>query len=439
MDVAAPSTHASRGFTLFWLALLAGALFVGALAVVLILHARGVISIGILSSEPDPDGTAAAERKSVERAWRRGFERCRGLLDDPGSALGAATRAVDDTEATLRGMHDDGLLSDDDMADYARNLADLRTEIRLRPLVQARAWRPLHEALAPPIDQRSGRMHALPRRLDRLRQRARDELEKTGGPVVRELRFVRIPPGSYSTGTPPKQPGRHAKKLEEILPDRSVRQVRITDAYWIATTETPRSLYVRTLEGERPSAWKELYGRRNKRCVPASGVRYEDARRFCRALSKNSAAFTFTVPSEDEWEIACRAMQRPDVGPYVIDRTMQHLLAFTLSMDLGKWPEEARVLKRYLVGSMNYVWLLGQHDRATPPLPVRSVKPNRIGLYEMHGNLAEWCRSADKEGPVLRGGQVGSDYENLRAGARIRPEPGPPGDYHGFRIVARRR
>jgi formylglycine-generating enzyme required for sulfatase activity len=136
--------------------------------------------------------------------------------------------------------------------------------------------------------------------------------------------------------------------------------------------------------GKNPSEFK---GATN----PVEGLSWEDATEFCKKLSEKTRQ-TVRLPTEAEWEYACRAGTES---------------AFSFGDDLSALGD--------------YAWWAGNSDKTTHP--VGQKKPNSWGLYDMHGNVLEWCAdwygeypkgpATDPSGPatgdrrVLRGGGVG--------------------------------
>ena len=136
---------------------------------------------------------------------------------------------------------------------------------------------------------------------------------------------------------------------------------------------------------------------------------------YCRWLSAKTGK-VYRLPTEAEWEYACRAGTKT---------------AYSFGDDPAKLGE--------------YAWYV---DNAEKPQPVGKKKPNPWGLYDMHGNVAEWCldhyvadtykhildRQADASGPVVlpdakeypyvaRGGSWDDDADKLRSAARRGSNP----------------
>ena len=101
---------------------------------------------------------------------------------------------------------------------------------------------------------------------------------------------------------------------------------------------------------------------KDTRQFPADSVSLEDAQEFCRRLSdlpeEKKAGRVYRLPTEEEWEYACRA---GTTTPYYFGKTIS--------------PEQANCRRTISAG----------------PLRSAITHPNKFGLYDMHGNLLQWC------------------------------------------------
>lgn len=129
------------------------------------------------------------------------------------------------------------------------------------------------------------------------------------------------------------------------------KTVRITRDYWIAKTEVTQSQF-RQVMGKNPS---KVIGDD----LPVSGVTWSDARQYCERLSVLTN-LKYRLPTEAEWEVACRS-------------GTQTLYFF------GSDPAE---LERY-------AWTVANSNNG--PHVVAQKYPNQIGLFDMYGNVREWC------------------------------------------------
>jgi hypothetical protein len=142
---------------------------------------------------------------------------------------------------------------------------------------------------------------------------------------------------------------------------------------------------------------------------PVIYVSWDDADAYCRWLSEKTGR-QYRLPDEAEWEYACRA---GSAGPY--------------SVDIDGIEVNETNLKDYAV----------YHTKKT--MPVKQHKPNFFGLYDMHGNVWEWCRDYydnEKKYRVLRGGSWDNQAEGLRSSYRGCSSPDDRDGNIGFRIVS---
>jgi formylglycine-generating enzyme required for sulfatase activity len=188
--------------------------------------------------------------------------------------------------------------------------------------------------------------------------------------------------------------------------------VRLTKPFYLGVTEVTQEQYEKVM-GENPSQFK---GASN----PVERVSWDDATEFCKKLSAEEGK-TYRLPTEAEWEYACRA-------------------GTTTKFSFG---DDASQLG-------NYAWFRDNSGRKTHP--VGQKKPNSWGLYDMHGNVWEWCQdwsgriwegsATDPTGPNLgsfrvnRGGSLYENAEICRSAFRWFLPPGGRGEPPvGFRIA----
>lgn len=137
---------------------------------------------------------------------------------------------------------------------------------------------------------------------------------------------------------------------------------------------------------------------------PVINVSWEDAQAYCAWLSGETGE-TYRLPTEAEWECACRAGSQT------------------------RWSygdEESRL--------GDYAWFSKNSGRKTHP--VGGKRPNAWGLYDMSGNVWEWCQDGAAGAPrVVRGGSWNSHARSCRCASRFRVAPADRFDYLGFRLV----
>jgi formylglycine-generating enzyme required for sulfatase activity len=220
-------------------------------------------------------------------------------------------------------------------------------------------------------------------------------------------------------------------------PLESLHPVTLTAGFWMMSTECPQSLY-REVTGKNPSS---AVGD----TLPVEMVSWYDALAFCEALNARIPHLGARLPSEAEWEYACRA--GTILGPFDPGRPDEQ--AWTARGPLAEvWrsnPPEARDSEARR--------LLAQDPRLGSTHPVGSLAANPWGLYDLHGNVQEWCSDAwdglaaygeqprsdpvGKDGrlSVCRGGSWLLAEPSARSAARAGLQPKDKRDDVGFRIV----
>jgi formylglycine-generating enzyme required for sulfatase activity len=225
------------------------------------------------------------------------------------------------------------------------------------------------------------------------------------------MRFSLIPPGEFSMGSPPEE---EWHRQDEIL-----HQVTLTKPFYLGSTEVTQK------------QWKAVMGTEPSFCLgdqlPVESVTWKQAEEFCHRLSRKEGV-TYRLPSEAEWEYACRA-----------GTTTPFFTGETISTDDANYDG-----RRTYGGGKKGVFRDGSIDAG-------SLKPNAWGLYDMHGSVWEWCRDwyggysrgevTDPRGPASGDRRVfrGGCWVNFPAVCRSanRGSDVPEGwNFHlGFRVV----
>ena len=281
-----------------------------------------------------------------------------------------------------------------------------------------------------------------------------------GDPIVNSVGIVLvpIPPGEFQMGTPkPKEMDWNdiKRRIEDAVesgkitreqaeakykelkeqnsrseqrgkdkPGTSQHLVRITKPYYLSVCEVTQQQYEKVM-GTRPWRGKPLI--EEGPSYAASYVSWNNAAEFCRKLSEKESA-AHRLPTEAEWEYACRSGTQ----------TTWHF-----GDDGGQLAD--------------YAWYDANAYKAGEQYPHQAARklPNAWALYDMHGNVWEWCQdwygpydvkkkeSADPKGPeegrfrVWRGGSFATAMENTRAATRLDHdrEEYRPEYLAGFRVV----
>ena len=229
------------------------------------------------------------------------------------------------------------------------------------------------------------------------------------------MRLVLIPKGTFTMGSPENEKGRDENEAQH--------EVTISRDYYLGIHEVTQSQYEKVM-GENPSFFQHAAETLDH---PVETVTWFDAVKFCKRLSElpeeKMAGRVYRLPTEAEWEYACRAGSKS---------------AFPLEDedDLG-----------FLA---LYGWFKGNSSGQTHG--VCQKKPNSWDLYDMHGNVWEWCSDRygeypegpviDPVGPdegsrrVVRGGFWDCDAQYCRSAQRFKRIPSiPPDSYIGFRVA----
>jgi formylglycine-generating enzyme required for sulfatase activity len=209
------------------------------------------------------------------------------------------------------------------------------------------------------------------------------------------MEFVLVPAGSFRMGSDPDEAGRQ--------PDEVQHEVTISRAFYLGKYEVTQGQWVRLMR-RNPSQFAAC----GPDC-PVETVSYDDIQAYVRRLTGASRCQRFRLPTEAEWEYACRAGTR---GPFSSGATLSTAQA---NYD-GRFPMPGTAPGRYLAR----------------PMAVGSFPPNRWGLYDMHGNVWEWC--ADWYGDYAAGPARDPEGPPQRAARRVWDARG--GDW-GFKRVIR--
>ena len=237
------------------------------------------------------------------------------------------------------------------------------------------------------------------------------------------MEFVGIPPGEFMMGSVqhPEEVVRQGGATPALYKDEHPRhRVRITKPFCMGAFEVTQEQYKQVM-GNNPSHHKDD---RN----PVHEVSWDDALRFCKKLSKRDQV-TYRLPTEAEWEYACRA---GSTTPFHTGETISEQAVY-----------DAR--HAYADGAKG--------SQSFQPTPVGSFPANAFGLYDMHGNVCEWCQDKyafdysalldpdDPKGPktsdyrVLRGGSWSDKAADVRSAERRPALPNKGLLRNGFRVV----
>ena len=262
-----------------------------------------------------------------------------------------------------------------------------------------------------------------------------------GGGV--KMEFLWIPPGEFLMGSPDEEAGGFDN-------ERPLHRVRITQGFWMAKFEVTQIQWQRVMSNN-PSYFQNAGPN-----APVEQVSWHDGQDFltrlnaeCGARNPALGAVTFRLPTEAEWEYACRAgtttalysgpltLRGVNDGPELDEIAWyggNSEVEYEGAVDASAWPQKQHAYS-----------LAGTH-------PVGGKKPNDWGLYDMLGNVWEWCQDSygkypsddltDPAGPgagsarVVRGGSWRGEPRLCRSANRDWNNPGLRHLSFGFRVVA---
>jgi len=244
-----------------------------------------------------------------------------------------------------------------------------------------------------------------------------------------QMTFKFIPPGQFQMGSPGTE--------RERKPDEILRTVRISKGFFLGIYEVTQQEYYWVLN-QNPSSFSST-GRDAAQVRgmdtwknPVDFVSWNDAQRFVRALSNREAerksGRTYRLPTEAEWEYAARAGEQ---SIFSFGNVSYSGVANWKGSEPYGIPQPSKFLGR--------------------TTPVGSYPPNKFGLYDMHGNISEWCQDSysqyqtgfvtDPRGAASgfaypqRGGSWNCPPKNCRLSHRYAGSPDEHYNSAGFRVV----
>lgn len=221
-----------------------------------------------------------------------------------------------------------------------------------------------------------------------------------------EQRMRWVPPGHFVMGTPQSEPGRYDS-------EGPMHRVTLTKGFWLGETPVTQALWTAVM-GDNPSHFQGPER-------PVERVSWDDCQRFLAAVRVAQPVLALRLPTEAEWEFACRA---GTIGA------------------TWRGGNDASTLDRI-------AWYDDNSNGQTQP--VRSKAPNPLGLHDMLGNVWEWCSDFYGAYPaaavtdpvdaaasalrVIRGSSWYDPASYVRAGQRNALPPGARDYGLGFRVA----
>lgn len=237
------------------------------------------------------------------------------------------------------------------------------------------------------------------------------------------MMLMPINPGKFRMGSPAGEPGRGN--------DEKQHDVVISIGFHMGAHEVTQGQFAQVMEGDNPSFFRGLELRKrlgqetSSDQYPVESVTWFDAVKFCERLTslpaEKAAGRIYRLPTEAEWEYACRA-------------------GSNTRFFFGEDESDLRF----------HGWVRANSDGRTHPVGLK--KPNAWGMYDMYGNVWEWCsdwyapalpsdETKDPAGPgagrlkIIRGGDWGDEPLYCRSAERDSIQPTHTGNDRGFRVV----
>jgi formylglycine-generating enzyme required for sulfatase activity len=212
------------------------------------------------------------------------------------------------------------------------------------------------------------------------------------------MEFVLVPAGNFVAGSPSSETGHQD---DEVL-----YPVRIGRPLYVGTHEVTKRQWSMVMEPDAPADDAAAGS------LPAVNITWHEARLFLDRVNAGKT-WRLRLPSEVEWEYACRA---GTTTPY----STGNYLSTEQANYNGDYPLPGQAA--------------GQNRQRL--MPVGSFAPNAWGLFDMHGNVWEWTNDAyDESRKVIRGGSWRFNADSARCALRYTHRPQDRGDSLGIRLV----
>lgn len=225
------------------------------------------------------------------------------------------------------------------------------------------------------------------------------------------MEFVLIPSGEFQMGEVPRSKCYKCAAYEDEIPRHNVT---IRAPFYMSRYEVTQAQWKMVME-ENPSVYKH----KNR---PVENISWYSVQEFIKKLNKMENTNTYRLPAEAEWEYCARAGTKT-------------------SYCYGDEPRDLKDYGWYVINSGGKTHVVG------------TLKPNAWKLYDMHGNVSEWCQdwysasyysqksSLDMVGPkwgakkTKRGGFWGNSARNCRSSNRDFESPSAVNSATGFRLI----
>ena len=259
------------------------------------------------------------------------------------------------------------------------------------------------------------------------------------------MKLVQIPAGRFSMGSPASEPGSRE--------DETLHKVELSQPYYLGITEVTEHQWALVMEDAFRTEEREVRDPQTKRLIkkeevqirnrkldsqlPITNVSWQQAVEFCERLGQlpeeKKEGRNYRLPTEAEWEHACRA---GTASAYNFGDKAVELKNYGWYRETKAWTYDPE----------NFPQWTGRIQ------PVGKLRPNPWGIYDMHGNVAEWCFdwygdyeegfASDPSGPsdkqrhrVIRGGHIYHQAVGCRSAIRYSEHADVQDKLIGFRVV----
>ena len=261
------------------------------------------------------------------------------------------------------------------------------------------------------------------------------------------MTMVKIEPGEFQMGSPASEERREDN-------EGPVGTVKLTQPFYISTTEVTQGQYL-NLMGNSPSINAKKFNAKLTNRVPVDNVTYDNALEFCRRLtgkeSGHRPGWGYRLPTEAEWEYCARAGTSTPFafGPKIM---FQKQGIFIEEAEDPYWESNPELAKKR--DAKPYPVAAKDGDPSEKGFEDLRRAPNAFGLFDMHGNVWEWCgdyyaenypdgERTDPTGPhesaggvrVIRGGAWNEGAAKARSASRAFHDPRTSNNNIGFRVV----
>ncbi len=235
--------------------------------------------------------------------------------------------------------------------------------------------------------------------------------------------FRYCPPGTFEMGSP-------GDEIEYRYNRETLHKIKLTSGFWMLETEVTQALWTSIME-TNPSAFSLCGARaddvdvKETKDFPVESVSWEDCQIFIKRLNSENLlpnGLEFRLPTEAEWEYACRAGSKT---------------AYSFGNNSASLADYGNISDISAGRKFNWSGRYEADDKHAIVAPVKSFKPNAWGLFDMHGNVEEWCQDkydswgyidgvtsdpinnlAKIQARVVRGGYWGHNDTAARSAAR---------------------